>query len=58
MYCKLYKFGKNLPSNMPALWASKPSDLFLYAVPVFENYPKSDLIQNRLKPASLGTDWI
>ncbi len=26
---------------MAALWASKPADLFLYAVPVFENYPKS-----------------
>ncbi len=41
MYCKLYKFGKNLPSNMAALWASKPADLFIYAVPVFESYPKS-----------------
>ncbi len=36
----------------------KPADLVLYAIPVFENYPKSDLIQNKLKLASLGTDWI
>ncbi len=43
---------------MAALWVSKPADLFLYAVPVFENYLKSDLIQNKLKPATLGTDWI
>ncbi len=36
------------------------TDLLLYAVPVFENDPKSDLIQNKLKEASLGTgtDWI
>ncbi len=83
---------------MAALWASKPADLFLYAVQVFENYPISvpeiidpvfaktsqnarfllsenerfglvfvktgsinsgtDLIQNKLKSASLGMDWI
>jgi hypothetical protein len=24
---------------MAALWAGKPADLFLYAVPVLENYP-------------------
>ncbi len=34
------------------------SDLFLYAVPVLENDPQVDLIQNMLKPASLGTDWL
>jgi 5-keto 4-deoxyuronate isomerase len=43
---------------MATLLAWKPADLFLYAAPVFENYPKSNLIQNKLKPASLGTDWI
>jgi len=43
---------------MATLLAWKPADLFLYAAPVFENYPKSNLIQNKLKPASQGTDWI
>ena len=37
-FCKLYRFGKSLPSNMAALWAWKPADLLLYAVPVFENH--------------------
>jgi hypothetical protein len=41
---------------MVALWAGKHADLFLYAVPVFGNY--HPLIQNKLKLASLGTDWI
>ncbi len=37
---------------MAALRAWIQADLFLYAVPVLENYPQ------KLKPASLGTDWI
>ncbi len=37
-FCKLFRFGKSLPSNMAALWAWKPADLFLYAVPVFGNH--------------------
>ncbi len=28
-----------MPTNMAALWAQKPADLFLYAVQVFENHP-------------------
>jgi len=36
---QLYKFDKNLQSNMAALRALKQADLFLYAVPVFENHP-------------------
>jgi hypothetical protein len=56
-FCKLYRFGKSLPSNMAALWAWK---LISYSTQsqYLKTTAKFDLIQNKLKPASLGTDWI
>ncbi len=53
---KVVCYGRRVGGGWGAWW--KPADLALYAVPVFENYNKSDLIQNKLKPVSLGTDWI
>ena len=37
----------------------KPADLSLYAVLQYlKTTPNSDLVQNKLIPTSLGTDWI
>ncbi len=44
---------------MAALWIGKPADLFLYAVPVFENYPPiwSHPKQADTSISGYGLDW-
>jgi len=43
---------------MAALWAGKPADLFLYTQFLYlKTTPQSDLFQNMLIVASLGTNW-